>query len=111
MVGLALVACGRATLSFTGAGPAVAVPIERVKPVTSDGGAGPMINLPTVCRACGGQFLLENLFVDDGCPCNSARGVNLVPQRCEVCKVDDCVKPGHRLAALFGPHVAAGATP
>lgn len=28
------------------------------------------------CRACGKPLLPENVSVADGCPCNSARGVN-----------------------------------
>jgi hypothetical protein len=54
------------------------------------------------CKGCGRRLLLGNLFVDDGCPCNTRRGVNFEPQRCGFCKTDNCVKPGHRIAALFG---------
>jgi hypothetical protein len=59
-------------------------------------------NIPEKCRGCGASLLLENLYVDDGCPCNTPRGVNLKPQHCDLCRTEDCVKPGHRLQALFG---------
>ena len=59
-------------------------------------------NIPAKCNGCGAPLLLENLFCDDGCPCNTPRGVNFKPQSCAVCRVDDCAKPGHRLAELFG---------
>jgi hypothetical protein len=59
-------------------------------------------NIPRTCNACGRILLLENLYVDDGCPCNSARGVNFTPQPCGLCRLDCCVKPGHRLFQLFG---------
>lgn len=68
-------------------------------------------NLPEKCNFCGAPLLLENLFVDDGCPCNSPRGINLTPQPCAACCSEDCVKPGHRLTALFGPEVAIYAIP
>lgn len=57
---------------------------------------------PVECRACGKPILLCNLYVDDGCPCNSPRGVNFKPQPCARCRTDHCVKPGHRLGDLFG---------
>jgi hypothetical protein len=60
--------------------------------------------IPAKCNGCGNPLLLENLFVDDGCPCNTPRGVNFKPAPC-ACG-DECVKPGHRLVALFGEHVA-----
>lgn len=60
--------------------------------------------IPEYCRACGKILRLENLFVDDGCPCNSARGVNFDLRECVACKTDCCVKPGHRLAELYGLH-------
>lgn len=59
-------------------------------------------NIPDQCNACRKLLLLENLFVDDGCPCNSPRGINFQPKPCAICKTDDCVKPGHRQTALFG---------
>lgn len=59
-------------------------------------------NIPSKCKSCGEPLLLENLYVDDACPCNSPRGVNFQPAWCPTCKVDYCVKPGHRLDALFG---------
>lgn len=62
--------------------------------------------IPAACNACGQQILMKNLYVDDGCPCNSARGVNFKPEPCARCKVENCVKPGHRLAAIFGETVA-----
>lgn len=58
-------------------------------------------SIPDKCQACGKPLLLENLFVDDGCPCNSARGVNFEPYKCQVCHTSNCVKPGHRLKYLF----------
>lgn len=62
-------------------------------------------NIPEKCNACGKPLLLENLYVDDGCPCNTPRGVNFKPAPCPTCKTDNCVKPGHRLPALFGEFV------
>ena len=60
-------------------------------------------NIPGCCLGCGAPLLLEHLFVDDGCPCNTPRGVNFVPLPCRTCGTDNCVKPGHRLGELFGP--------
>lgn len=57
------------------------------------------LNAPAECRACGKPLLLANLLVDDGCPCNSPRGVNFAPQPCALCKTEECVKPAHRLEA------------
>jgi hypothetical protein len=54
------------------------------------------------CSACGEPLLLKNLYMDDGCPCNSVRGVNVKPQACKLCKTDNCVKPGHHLRTVFG---------
>lgn len=59
-------------------------------------------NIPEKCNGCGAPLLLENLYVDDCCPCNTPRGVNFTPSRCLTCKVDNCVKPGHHLPTLFG---------
>ncbi len=59
-------------------------------------------NIPNECNGCGKSLLLENLYVDDGCPCNTPRGVNFKPIKCTKCKTDDCVKPGHQLKQLFG---------
>lgn len=59
-------------------------------------------NIPTKCNGCGAPLLLEHLYVDDGCPCNTPRGVNFKPMACPTCKTDNCVKPGHRLPLLFG---------
>jgi hypothetical protein len=75
-----------------------------------------MAKFPERCNGCQEPLLLENLFVDDGCPCNTPRGVNFKPQRCERCldwdyqkgtsaPAEDCVKPGHRIPDLFGPFV------
>lgn len=61
-----------------------------------------MSKLPEKCNACGQPLALANLYVDDGCPCNSRRGVNVTPSKCGACKSDNCVKPGHQLVALFG---------
>ena len=62
-------------------------------------------NIPTTCNGCGAPLLLEHLFTDDGCPCNTGRGVNFRPQPCGICKTNDCVRPGHRIGDLFGPYV------
>ena len=58
--------------------------------------------LPSKCKGCGQPLLLENLYVSDGCPCNSPRGINMRPRTCEICQNTICVKPGHHLSALFG---------
>lgn len=63
-------------------------------------------NIPEKCAYCHQPILLENLYCDDGCPCNSARGINFKPKECKICRVDNCVKPGHRLTELFGSYVA-----
>lgn len=68
-------------------------------------------NIPEKCNACGKALLLENLYVDDGCPCNSRRGVNFTPWECRLCRVDHCVKPGHRLMSLFGDAIAGMSGP
>src|SRR6185437_9790981 len=52
-------------------------------------------HIPIQCNSCGKPLLMENLFVDDGCPCNSPRGGNFTPQPCALCELDCCVKPGH----------------
>lgn len=59
--------------------------------------------VPENCKSCGKPLLLRNLFVDDGCPCNSPRGVNFVPLPCDLCKTDNCVKPGHHLTSWWHP--------
>lgn len=59
-------------------------------------------SIPGSCKGCGLPLLLENLYTDDGCPCNSRRGINFKPMPCSICRTDNCVKPGHRLPALFG---------
>lgn len=66
--------------------------------------------VPKNCNACGQPLLLENLFVEDGCPCNSPFGVNFKPAPCTSCGVR-CARPGHRLPALFGVPVAAAPDP
>lgn len=53
------------------------------------------------CAGCGQPLFLSNVLVDDGCPCNSVRGINFEPRHCEICNVGDCVKPGHHLADLL----------
>jgi hypothetical protein len=58
-------------------------------------------NIPEKCNGCGRPLLLANLYCDDGCPCNTPRGVNFAPYACAVCGTDNCVKPGHRLHELF----------
>ena len=57
--------------------------------------------VPEKCSVCLQPLLLKNLFVDDGCPCNSPRGINFKPGPCKHCKTDDCVKPGHRIPTLW----------
>jgi hypothetical protein len=59
-------------------------------------------NIPEKCNGCDKPILLENLYVDDGCRCNTMRGINFEPMSCNICKTEDCVKPGHRLFILFG---------
>lgn len=53
------------------------------------------------CNACGSAFSMDNLHCDDGCPCNSPRGVNLQPMPCVACKSTGCIKPGHRISLLL----------
>lgn len=53
------------------------------------------------CAGCGAPLFLSNVLVDDGCPCNSVRGINFEPRHCTICNDDNCVKPGHHLAALL----------
>jgi len=62
--------------------------------------------IPDVCAACGKPLLLENLFVEDGCPCNSPLGVNFPPAPCPECRAL-CSRPGHRIRSLFGDYVKA----
>lgn len=52
--------------------------------------------IPSKCNGCGEPLLLSNVLVDDGCPCNTPRGVNFRPIPCGKCNTDRCVKPGHR---------------
>jgi hypothetical protein len=61
--------------------------------------------LPERCKGCGEPLLIENLFCEDGCPCNTPRGINFSPKPCKICEIDCCVRPGHRLAELFGDYV------
>lgn len=58
--------------------------------------------IQSLCNACGKPLLIANLLVCDGCPCNSANGVNFPPRACGHCRTDDCTRPGHRLELLFG---------
>lgn len=58
-------------------------------------------NIPSKCNACDEPLLLENLFVEDGCPCNSPLGVNFEPKQCAACGLP-CSRPGHRVRSLFG---------
>jgi hypothetical protein len=48
------------------------------------------------CRGCGKPLLWENIRIADGCPCNSARGINhgLVPQDTCTCLVCDPKQTG-----------------
>lgn len=61
--------------------------------------------IPENCNYCKKPLLISNLFVDDGCPCNSMRGINFEPKLCLMCKTNYCVKPGHRLKELFGEFI------
>lgn len=70
-----------------------------------------MVGLDDTCRGCGKPLLMRNLFMDDGCPCNTKRGINLVPRPCRICGAEDCVKPGHRLVELFGAAAIGTAAP
>jgi hypothetical protein len=68
-----------------------------------------ILSIPEKCNGCGKPLLLENLYCDDGCPCNTPRGVNFTPKPCAICDTvivlellgAGCVKPGHRLAELY----------
>jgi hypothetical protein len=50
------------------------------------------------CNGCGKTLLLEHMLCDDGCPCNTPRGINVPPRECRYCKTNDCVKPAHHIA-------------
>lgn len=54
-----------------------------------------------VCNGCGKPLLLENIYVDDGCPCNTKRGINFEPRHCSICGTENCVKPAHHLSNIF----------
>lgn len=58
-------------------------------------------NIPEKCNGCGKPLLIENLYVEDGCPCNSMKGINFKPKPCRRCG-EACSRPGHRLVELFG---------
>lgn len=45
---------------------------------------------PEACRACGKELLHENKWMSDGCPCNSARGVNHGLVAKNVCTCTEC---------------------
>jgi len=75
---------------------------DLVAPMLAAQGEEKPIGYWPACHGCGKPLLMENLFVDDGCPCNTPRGVNLTPKPCAICQTDDCVKPGHRITELFG---------
>jgi hypothetical protein len=68
---------------------------EKIEPASNT----PMRDM--ICRGCGKPLLLENIYVDDGCPCNSQRGVNFQPRPCSICGTEACVKPAHHLPELF----------
>lgn len=57
--------------------------------------------IPHLCNGCGAALLLENLFCEDGCSCNSPLGINFDPQECSICK-QPCARPGHHTKQLFG---------
>lgn len=48
------------------------------------------------CKGCGGEILPENRRIADGCPCNSARGVNhgRVPKNTCTCALCDPAQTG-----------------
>lgn len=48
------------------------------------------------CKGCGGEILPENRRIADGCPCNSARGVNhgRVPKNTCTCVLCDPAQTG-----------------
>ncbi len=56
------------------------------------------LTCPMSCNGCGTPLLLQNMYVDDGCPCNTQRGINFAPMPCRLCGGASCVKPAHRLA-------------
>lgn len=86
-----------------GVNPDAEVTISQVQYLTVDGAP-----FPINCTACKKPLLLCNLFVDDGCPCNSPRGVNFKLSTCGLCRADDCVKPAHHLSTLFGDSMPTG---
>lgn len=55
-----------------------------------------MVSFPKTCNACGQPLLLENVFCEDGCPCNSPRGVNVPVRDCSFC-MTECARPAHRI--------------
>lgn len=67
--------------------------------------------IPETCSACGKPLLLANVFVDDGCPCNSPRGVNFPLRTCVLCGTDDCVKPAHHIYENWGHAMRLEALP
>lgn len=71
-------------------------PMQTYASVTDSSRSGPS------CRACGTPLLPENIRVADGCPCNSARGVNhgLVPELTCTCVVCD---PGQSGSTRYPP--------
>lgn len=68
------------------------------------------------CRGCKMPLLKTNRTMADGCPCNSARGVNhgLVPQQtctCPTCDPSECGGSRYRVPALprqSRPHIIDG---
>lgn len=62
-----------------------------------NGGVTPRLT----CNGCGHPLLLENLLCEDGCPCNTPRGVNYKPVPCAICG-EPCTRPGHHLKAVVG---------
>jgi hypothetical protein len=67
--------------------------------------------VPTTCNGCGKPLTLDHLYYDDGCPCNTPRGVNFKPRVCGMCRVDNCVKPGHHLVDVYGDVATGFAAP
>jgi hypothetical protein len=63
---------------------------------TIDGSLAKWSNPPDSCRACVGAILPENRRIADGCPCNSARGINhgLVPKNTCTCVECDPAQTG-----------------
>jgi hypothetical protein len=62
------------------------------------------------CRGCGSLLVIENFVIADGCPCNSARGINhgLVPVL--TCTCAEC-DPGQTGSVRRASQMTAASTP